>query len=116
MAMNRRLRNAMIVFLSTFFLFQSYTNVSEFLKNPSATKSGQRGLSGVAVPTITICPGYGFEDSVLSKLGYSDYYSYLLGQGNIKDEEGDTDSPVYGWVGQGRGFIQDMNMIENSQK
>jgi hypothetical protein len=96
--MNPKFRTYLITILSIFLIIQSYRNVAEYLKYPSATKSGLISLSGVPVPTITICPGYGFDDAVLTKLGYSDYYSYLLGQG--KDDEENPENIAYGWVGQ----------------
>ena len=78
----------------------------EYLSYPSASKSRLISLAGVSVPTITICPGYGFEDEVLADLGYSDYYSYLLGQG--ADDEENPDDVVYGWVGKNKGKIQEI--------
>ena len=88
----------MILVLSTFFIYQSYKGVSDFVSNPTAMKTGHEKLSDVKPPTITICPSYGFDNQALEKFGYVNYYGFLIGVRTWPENDQDT---VYGWVGEG---------------
>ena len=102
-----KLKHFIILILSTFFVYQSYKGVSDFVSNPTAMKTGHKKLSDVKPPTITICPSYGFDNQALEKFGYVNYYSFLIGVRTWPENDPET---VYGWVGEGTGkkSVQDV--------